>query len=509
MDIDEYVDMVKNPFKFLKVGWPMFKIYDKQKEIIDSVIENDETIVPAGNQLGKDFITAFIVIWFFSSRYPCKIMTIAPGQSQLETVLWGEIRRFMSLSKIPLPIKYNHLDCKFILKDGEIEPQARLLGMATNKAENVQGQHLQRGPNGEPRTMAVFDEASGIADQFYDGVDAWSHRRLIIGNPLPCTNFFFQGVKGGDIPREDSGYHRKVIKVKASDSPNVRLALEEKRLGKKVSNTILIPGVVSYNDYQKRRKLWDPIKQCIGLDAEFYEGAEVLLFPPEWLNASEELTVPEKRYAKSIGVDAAEGGDNTVWTVIDEFGIIEQISLSTSDTSGIPNRTIGLIKKYGVEPENVLFDIGGGGKQHADQLRERGYDVRTVAFGGTPTPVDAGDGKIVDVDKKDIQETRQVYKNKRAQLYGDLRELINPENEPTFQIPAKYSELRRQLAPLPLLYDQEGKMFLPPKDRPSQNYKGDTIRSILGCSPDEADSLVLAVHGMLYPARQMVVGALF
>jgi len=506
---NELYDIFKDPFKFFRVCWPELSMYDKQADIVQSILDNDETFVPAGNQLGKDFIAAFITVWFFCSRVPSKIVTIAPGQTQLETVLWGEIRKFIQTSSVPLPIKYNHLDCKFVMPDGSVDPQARMLGIATNKAENVQGQHLVRGDNGEPSTLALFDEASGVDNQFYDGVDAWSHRRLIIGNPLPCTNFFFQGVSGGDIEREDEGYHRKVLKIKASDSPNVRLALAEIKAGKEVSHTTLIPGVVSYNDYNKRRKLWDAVKQCIGLDAEFYAGAEVLLFPPEWLNASEQLTPPKIRKAKSIGVDPAEGGDNTVWTVIDKYGIIEQISLSTQKTNTISNRTIVLLKKHNVEPSNVLFDIGGGGKQHADQLRERGYDVRTVAFGGAPTPVDAGEGKIVHIDKKDVQETRTVYKNKRAQLYGDFREILNPENGHKFGIPPKYTELRRQLAPLPLLYDAEGRLYLPPKDKPTTGYKGETIRKLLGCSPDEADSTVLALHGMLYPAEQILVGAIF
>jgi hypothetical protein len=210
-----------------------------------------------------------------------------------------------------------------------------------------------------------------------------------------------------------------------------------------------------------------------------------------------------------MGVDAAEGGDATVWTIVDEFGIIFQLSLSTINTSEVPNRTIALINKYGVPPENTMFDIGGGGKQHADQLRERGYDVRTVAFGGAPVPIDSMDGKIVDQTRDEIDEIKCSYKNKRAQMYGDLRFLVNPDIGGKFCIPRKYTETHRQLKPLPLMYDPEGKLYLPPKDKPSENFKGTTIKGILGRSPDEADSLVLAVHGMLYPAEELVAGPLF
>lgn len=512
---DNYSDLIEDPLLFQKLCWPSMLLYDRQKEIIESVVENDETIVVAGNQLGKDFITAFIVLWFFCSRTPCHVITSSAGQTQLKSVLWGEIRNFIQNSTVSLPIKVNDLALSYIREDGTLEPKSYVLGIVTNTSENMQGHHLARGPRNAARTLAIFDEASGIADEYYNAADTWSHRKLIIGNPLPCNNFFYNGVKAGDIPRDSGiGFHRKIIKVKADDSPNVRLAKEELRLGKTPSERIIIPGVVSWNDYQKRRKLWDPIRQSIGLDAEFYEGSEVLLFPPDWLNKAEErhrcILHPSKRIALAMGVDTAEGGDSTVWTIVDDLGIIEQLSLKTSDTSDIPGRTIVLIKKHNLLSENILFDIGGGGKQHADNLRKSGYSVQTIPFGGSPSVINIPVGKQAKQEaKEETTENRQVYKNKRAEMYGILRDLLDPDNDAVFAIADKYTELRRQLAPLPLMYDGEGKMYLPPKDKPSVNYTGLTIRQILGCSPDEADSLVLATYGLKHPFRRTRVGVLF
>jgi hypothetical protein len=33
----------------------------------------------------------------------------------------------------------------------------------------------------------------------YKAADTWARRKLVIGNPYPCTNFFRTGVKGGDL----------------------------------------------------------------------------------------------------------------------------------------------------------------------------------------------------------------------------------------------------------------------------------------------------------------------
>lgn len=126
-------------------------------------------------------------------------------------------------------------------------------------------------------------------------------------------------------------YHRKVIKIRAEDSPNVRWGIAQRRLGIKPANDILVDGVITYREYLHRRNTWDEIHQCIGLDAEFYEGAELLMFPPHWLNYAENNNrkLFEEHYkktgnrlrrqARAIGCDPAEGGDKTCWSVVDEY----------------------------------------------------------------------------------------------------------------------------------------------------------------------------------------------
>ncbi len=41
-----------DPIALQKLWWPKVMWYDKQVEVVYSVEENDETIVPAGNKLG-------------------------------------------------------------------------------------------------------------------------------------------------------------------------------------------------------------------------------------------------------------------------------------------------------------------------------------------------------------------------------------------------------------------------------------------------------------------------
>ncbi len=495
--MSKLVELLKDPIKFTAFYWPEIVIYRKQAEVMESVLHNDETIVHAGNQLGKDFITALISVWFFVSRVyalqsSCRIITSSAGQTQLKSVLWGEIRRLINTARFPLPIELNEMEI-YALQEGIREPRSYIKGIVTNVAENMLGHHLERGPNGEPTTMAIFDEASSIQNEYYEATDTWAHRKLAIGNPLPCANFFKAKVKAG------TDKYCKVIRIRAEDSPNV------------IKRKQLIPGLIDHKLYKKRRDTWDKVRQCIGLDGLFYEGAELLLYPPTNLAAAETqadrlLKLGKKdgyRVGEAVGIDPAEGGDSTVWTVIDHKGIILQEEMKTPNTSVITNHTIALMNAYRIDPEKVAFDRGGGGKQHADKLREQGYEVMTVAFGESATDPNHWRRKYTQFldneERLDTVESRYVYKNRRAEMYGLLRELLmlDKQGKGCFGIPAKYTELIRQLSPLPLLYDVEGRMYLPPKDKPTPTYKGETIKDMLGCSPDHADSLVLAVFAML------------
>lgn len=342
---------------------------------------------------------------------------------------------------------------------------------------------------------------------------------------------------------------RKVIRITAEDSPNVVLGLAEVRRGDQPSHRIQTPGVLTYREYVQRRATWDPVRQCVGLDARFYEGAETLMFPPLWLNQAEQVAAEEigkPRTARAIGCDPGEGGDDTCWAVGDERGLIELITISTPDTSVITGRTIDLIHRYNIPPERVLFDRGGGGKEHVDRLRSQGYDVRTVAFGESLTPDPRHGTRRLD-ERKDIREEQYAYKNRRAEMYGTLRRLLDPttiqylnQSHPTitdrdgspvhqgigelfpnlrglqgfatkdwhgFGLPAEYTELRRQLAPIPLRYDGEGRMYLLPKHKRDPNSTEKTLTDLIGCSPDEADAVVLMVHAMCGKSRRVMAGA--
>ncbi len=192
----EQIMRLRDPLEFGKALWPHVDFYREQQDIIYSVEHNDETFVCAGNMLGKDFVTAFIVLSYFLRHYPCRIVTTSVKDDHLR-VLWGEIGRFIDTSRIPLlrsqgmSLVVNHREIRRYYR-GELCKVSYILGCVSERGEGMAGHHA-------PYTLMVGDEASGIDDQTYNACDTWARKKLFIGNPNPCNNFFKRFVKAGDL----------------------------------------------------------------------------------------------------------------------------------------------------------------------------------------------------------------------------------------------------------------------------------------------------------------------
>lgn len=506
----------KHPLALKQLLWPDVYFYAKQREMIESVWFNDETNVYAANLLGKDFVAGFICLSYFLLHHgpTVRVVTTSVREDHL-TVLWGEIGRFIQTSKYPLlrdkggPLVINYMHISKVV-NGQVCPISYLKGLVSKKGEGMAGHHADY-------AMMVGDEASGIDDSVFEQSDGWNSKRLFFGNPNQCTNRYRTAERDGDIPHKTipGRYHRRNIRIRAEDSPNVRLALAQIRLGQTPTNEVLVPGIIRYEDgikgYRYRRDHWDKVRQSVGLDGRFWEGSELLMYPPDWLNRAEAIADTLKgkaRRCKGMGVDPGEGEANTVWTMIDEYGLIEQISYRTPDTSVINPQTLALIRQYNLEPEQVCYDRGGGGKQLADRLRSEGHYVRTVGFGES-LMLDIRSGMRMTEELEQNREQRYAYKNRRAQMYAELMELLDPNlNEDGFGIGSEHTELRRQMAPIPKTRDKEGSLYILPKNRRDPNSRERTLTELLGCSPDELDSLVLAVFAMRHEEHAAVAGAL-
>ena len=160
---------------------------------------------------------------------------------------------------------------------------------------------------------------------------------------------------------------------------------------------------------------------------------------------------------KILGVDPARFGDDRS-VIIRRQGLqsFAPRVLAKLDNVQLAGLVAQEIKDF--RPDAVFVDAGQGAGV-IDVLRSLGYEVTEVPFGGAP-----------------LQAGR--YRNKRAELWGEMAEWIRhggalPEQETT---PAN------ELASAVYDFDEAGKMRLEAKDK---------IKARLGKSPDLADALAL------------------
>jgi hypothetical protein len=363
--------------------WPDVRFYDKEVEIVTAALTARETYVTAGNKLGKDFSMGFLApaCFIICQQYgvTCRILTTSVAEHHLK-VLWGEIGRFVSSGKLPDgrplagrdpdQLSVNYMEIRRAPEAHAKNPLSYLAGRVSETGEGLQGHHAEF-------TMLIGDEASGLDRKVHRMALGWARHLVYIGNPWECQNHYREGVRAGDAPPD-----RRVIRIRAEDSPNVIARSDD-----------AFPGVLPYTDYLWQRKTYNAVDASVKLDGQFYEGPELMLYPSAWLNRAESLADELGRDGKgrlgyagvkgrvTLGVDPGEGGAQSSFCSGDAKGVIELTSRLTPDTTEVPNYTIHMIHKYGIDPADVCMDRGGGGKQHADALRALGYPVRTVGFG--------------------------------------------------------------------------------------------------------------------------------
>lgn len=498
---------VSNPLYFTRYFWPDMLLYGKQKEILLSVRDNIETHVHAGTTLGKDRTAAICALWFYTTRNPARVIIISSTWTQLRDSMWGEITNLLRMARDigrPLPVIVQDMVVKKPGKQkGETETLDVLRCMSPDTEEGFGGRHLD-GSKG-PKMLFIMSEASDIKDEFKQAADSQRHRLLATGNPLATSGWFYNDCMAGDAANPVPGttnLFRHVIHIDGErDSPNVVAGKQWYEAGNTGPSPTIIPGVLSYPEYKLMLAGGDAYQICTRLRGRFWDAAESKLFPFNALDAAQKLGArlraePRRlwRGPRAMGIDVGAGGDWTVWTVIGRYGVIDKVRKQTKNTAEVRGITIRLMRKWKIPPEYVAIDAGGGGKEHADALRDDGYEVMAIGFGS-------------------VADIKEEYKTMRAELYGQAAKAmaIQPHTRlmlarPTkawrkawtcLSIPPDDNLLRQDLAVMPRLYDGEGKLRLPPKDRQGKvnRHQGTgekTIREMLGRSPDDADSFVLA-----------------
>ena len=212
-------------------------LWSKQREAAELVVEHRNVAVKAGHGVGKSELAALLICWWIDTRYPeAFVVSTAPSQAQISSILWRSIRRIMN------EIEKKHtqyLKLKAAGRDTQGLPDHALPGYITaqnewkdsrggligfgrkppdNKTDDaVQGIHARY-------VLAIGDEAVGLTEAMIDALgnitSNQDSRRLLIANPTNPASYF------GKLFRNPSGawaFHT----ISVLDSPNFTDEKEE------------------------------------------------------------------------------------------------------------------------------------------------------------------------------------------------------------------------------------------------------------------------------------------
>lgn len=215
------------------------------------------------------------------------------------------------------------------------------------------------------------------------------------------------------------------------------------------------------NDPRKYRNIW--------LGEPAAAGDEYLFDFDKLYESLEVQPYGELAYRQRVlGIDfAAQGNDSCVCSVLDRaspqhWTLTEQIKWDQPDTTQSVGKIISLIGSY--KPDVVVLDVGGGGWNVYCDLTAAGHTI--YPFNGAST-----------------EGIDQMALNVRADAYWILREWFG---HGFLQIKPEFKETLRQLEKIKQKFRGDGRRQIESKV---------DMKADIGHSPDEADSLVMAVYG--------------
>ncbi len=323
---------------------------------------------------------------------------------------------------------------------------------ASDNYELIEGAHADS-------LLFLFDEAKAIKPAVFDAAEGALSGggnaeafALAISTPGEPTGRFY------DIHTRKPGYEDWTVK---------HITLED----------AIAAGRISREWAEQRKRQWgeqSAVYQNRVL-GEFCASDEDSIIPLSWIEAANERwdqwnESKEWLPFTCVGVDVArsENGDKTVLALRHGDVITELRRYTVVDTMAVTGYVAGILR---ARPGGyAIVDVIGIGAGVFDRLREQKLKVKAFNAG------EGTEGK----DKSGELE----FLNKRSAAWWNLRELLDPANNPTIALPPDDLLIGDLSAPH-WKATSSGKIQVESKDE---------IRKRLGRSTDDGDAAVMAYH---------------
>ncbi len=488
---DLIVRMIADPVTYAETVLGV-QLWGKQKEILMSMKDEPLTAVKACHGSGKTFMLAVFVLWWMTRyKYRAKVITLAPTERQIKTILWSEIKALYEKSDLAQALLDNA-----VCNDSNLRVTADSFanGVSGSTTTSLQGYHAEN-------LLICIDEGPGVQYEFFEalhGARAGGNVHLVMmGNPTENSGLFYEAftrpemrwkcytISGFDSP------NLKSVKIPEDwvrtgeypglDDPHERrllaYLLDREAKGDPMLDDNVFGFILTRRNIVEYYHLWglnnQPSWYSRALGQFAPEGVDALILL-DWLNAasSDEDYIP---YGAPIvwGIDvAAQGDDDTVVIGVQAGKIIE--------CQGFPelnpfNRVINLLTSYGDNTIFVHIDIVGTGYHFALRIAE----ALSQYFPHI---------QVIGVNVGVRASSPERYFNLRSQVFWNLREIMEQSKLKGIS----NIQLKSELLSLRWQENERGQIAL--------ETKKDMKKRGLS-SPDYADAVALAVWPALYFAE--------
>jgi hypothetical protein len=220
-------------------------LWDEQKAILLALLGPPYRVsVDSGHNVGKTFVAAVAVNWWYDTRPQCAVITTAPTERDVVDLLWTEVRLQRARAKQKLPADL--MPAAPVMRSG---PEHYAKGYTARDSNSFQGRHRSN-------MLFIFDEKEGVGATFWTGTksmfrpgsgDAW----LVIGNPTTTTSFAYQEHRAVDAAGEPSW---RRCRLNSITHPNIAAGLK--------GDPLPVPGAVTPEQVDQWVSDWcDPIPE--------------------------------------------------------------------------------------------------------------------------------------------------------------------------------------------------------------------------------------------------------
>ena len=161
-----------------------------QAELLAEVAKSTRKIsVRSGHGTGKSTVASWVIIWYFLTKHPCKIVLTAPTSSQLFDALFSEVKSWVRKLPDALQTLLEVTSDRVVLLSA---PQDAFISCRTARAETPEAMAGVHSEN----VLLVVDEASGIPEKVFEAaagsMSADSACTVLLGNPVRSSGTFFE-----------------------------------------------------------------------------------------------------------------------------------------------------------------------------------------------------------------------------------------------------------------------------------------------------------------------------